>query len=213
MKRIRFILLLFIAYLPAPVHAEDAVTILDKAVDGLKSDLALHISFSYTLFDESGYAHYADNGSIKMDTTTAGSERYVLLTDPMKIWCDGETLWSYASGSDEIYITDADSDDSHFFSPMRLMQLYKDGYKCSVTSDEKRYYVLLRATDAENMVEEVQINLNVKTLRPEMLHLRMSEQGRVKVVITDYNPGSRLNNRVYSCPLEDYPDAEVVDMR
>ena len=43
--------------------------------------------------------------------------------------------------------------------------------------------------------------------------LYMDGQGSTHVVINDYKPKCRLEKRVYSCPTEDYPSSEIIDMR
>ena len=98
------------------VAQDDAHKILDKAVARIKADAGVKMDFLITLYDFSGEEQYSDKGVLKID-----GEKYALLSDQMKLWCDGETQWSYIASNNEIYISEPNADDARTFSPVHIM--------------------------------------------------------------------------------------------
>lgn len=207
--RVKILLLLLLLFSPCVARCDDAATaLLDKAVANIQADAAVQLAFACAIFDSEGNVLSTGEGSLKID-----DNRYVLLLDDIKIWCDGETQWNYMAQTNEIYITDAGSEEAQNFSPIYLMQLYKQGYDAEVRSEGGRSVVLLTAVDASNGIDKVQVFLNTVSVRPEMIVINMNGQGRVEAVVNDYKPKYKLEERVYRCPLDDFKTAEIIDMR
>ena len=210
MRKNIFVALLLLLLPAAMLTAQDAaaVQLLEKAIAGIKADAAVQMQFDYVIYDESGIEQYADNGSLKLD-----GDNYTLFVSPMRLWCDGTTQWSYMAAADEIYITEAGSEEAQAYNPVYLMGLYKNGYTSSLKSAAGKSVVTLDAADKGAYLNKVEITLDTKSLRPVALRLYMDGQGSTHVVINDYKPKCRLEKRVYSCPTEDYPSSEIIDMR
>ena len=130
MKKIIFALLLLFPFALC-AQENEAVTLLENAIKKIKADAAVQMTFSCSVYDAGGAEQFADDGSLKLD-----GNRYSLLMSPMKLWCDGATQWSYMSGANEIYITDADSEEAQIYNPVYLMELYKKPstgqFRCTV---------------------------------------------------------------------------------
>lgn len=203
-------IIIFFLLLPLAVFAQEksAVALLEDAIKKIEADAAVQMTFSYSVFDAGGAEQFADDGSLKLD-----GKRYALLLSPMKLWCDGETQWSYMSQVNEVYITDADSDEAQVYNPVYLMGLYKEGYNCSVKKDGKMNVITMLATGEEQNFEKVVLSLDEKTLQPTAMSMFIAGQGYTNVTITSYKRGCDFDKRVYVCPLEDFPAAEIVDMR
>ena len=93
-----------------------------NAIKKIEADAAVQMTFSYSVYDAGGTEQFSDDGSLKLD-----GGRYALLLSPMKLWCDGQTQWSYMAQVNEVYITDADSQEAQIYNPVYLMGLYKKG--------------------------------------------------------------------------------------
>lgn len=206
MKKIIFALLLLF---PFALCAQDneAVVLLENAIKKIKADAAVQMTFSCSVYDAGGAEQFADDGSLKLD-----GDCYSLLMSPMKLWCDGKTQWSYMSGANEIYITDADSEEAQIYNPVYLMELYKKGYICSAEAAGDTKTITLNA-DGEQDFDKVVLVLDAVALRPLSMQIFAEGQGYTKVDINSYKGGYSFDKRVYVCPLEDFPGAEIVDMR
>lgn len=204
-------ILIYIAFLfsfSVTAVADDAVALLENARKNIEADRAVQFVFDYTVCDEEGMALFADNGSFKFD-----GDRYSLLLGTMKLWCDGVTQWSYINQTNEIYIADADAEEARLYNPSYLMGLCSDGYVCSVMKEAGKACITMVAGDDAQEFERVVLSLDEKTLRPLSMEVYMSGQGSVKVKIDSYKPKCDFADRVYVCPMEDFPSAEIVDMR
>ncbi|MBQ8270625.1 MAG: hypothetical protein IJZ22_05395 [Bacteroidaceae bacterium] len=204
--------LMFALLLLSPIalvaQKQSAVEVLEHAIKSIEADAAVQMTFDYVVCDNAGAEQYADRGSLKLD----GNCYSVLLT-PMRLWCDGATQWSYMAANNEVYITAADSDEAQIYNPVYLMGLYKKGYKCSMEAHGGKNVITLTADGDEPSFDRVVITLDAKSMRPLSLRVFMSGQGYTDIAIDSYKPKCVFDKRVYRCPLEDYPDAEIVDMR
>lgn len=201
-------ILLLIVLLPLSLFAQDVESVLDRAVDVLKNDAAVEMDYAYTVYDDDNEAVYNDRGVMKLD-----NERYSLLMDEMKVWCDGKTQWSYMKEIDEVYITTADSDEAQNLSPLYIIEKYKKEY--SVTCAEKGAcrLVTMSAADPDAEVSRVELLINNKDFRLAGIVIYMQSQGRVEVMLDNYKAKCNFGKKEYECPLEEFSTAEIVDMR
>lgn len=204
----KYILMLLLLPCALLAQERDAKSLLAGAIKQIEADAAVQMLFSYSVYDAGGSEQFSDDGSLKLD-----GERYALLLSPLKLWCDGQTQWSYMAQTDEIYITEADSEDAQIYNPVYLMGLYKKGYDCSVKTAAGVDVVTLLATDKEQDFEKVVLSLDSKTAQPLDIQIFVAGQGYTAVKINSYKRGCNFDNRVYNCPTEDFPTAEIVDMR
>lgn len=203
------IIVFLVALLPSLLFAQkDANAILDKAVARMKADAALQMNYDYTVYDDDDVIVYSDNGTMLLDNGC-----YSLLMENMKVWCDGKTQWSYMKDIDEVYITDADSEEAQNLSPLYIMEKYRDDCAVSLVSKKGIAIVTLKSNDGENEVDKVELYINKESYRLESLFMFMSEQGKIEVFLKDYKPNCKLGADVYRCPVKEFPSAEVIDMR
>ncbi len=210
------VLLLLFSLLPffAGANEKDAVDMLEKVSAKMQADYPLQMRFAFAMYDADDTLLFLDDGSLRIDKNPSGgfTERYVLLLNNMKIWCDGTTLWSYMEQTDEIYKMSPEDDGAQNFSPVYLMQLYKQGYKCSVENDDDGKVITLLSENSDTGIDKVVVYLLDEVVLPEKIRIYMNGDGYTELVIQDYNPHRTFNDRIYRCPVEDYPNAEVVDM-
>ena len=193
------------------VAQDDAHKILDKAVARIKADAGVKMDFLITLYDFSGEEQYSDKGVLKID-----GEKYILLCDQMKLWCDGETQWSYLASNNEIYISEPNADDARTFSPVHIMELYKEGYKSSVdkklsTSSVDAITLVANARGLE--IDKVTILMNKKTSQPEKLKVFYENGTSATIEINSYKAKCKFSAKEFRCREKDFRGVEFVDMR
>lgn len=208
MKKIKYILLLFAAMFQLPLSAQDADVILDKVVAGIKADAPVRMDYSYSVYDDDGEMLQSDKGVIYID-----DNRYALLMQDMKVWCNGATQWSYMREIDEIYVTDASSDEAQNLSPLYVIESYRDGYDVSLAEKGKDWSVKLQAKDDEADVKSVELFISKDNNRLVAMLIHMSGQGYLGVMLDGYTPSCGVDNGIFECPLDEYPAVEVIDMR
>lgn len=208
--------IIYILLFPLALFAQnDGKGMLDKAVEKLIADYPLQMTFVVSVHDESGALRFVDEGCMKIDKKDDSlvADRYQLLMNNMKVWCDGATLWSYMEPTDETYILAPDDESARIFSPVHLMQLYKLGYSCTLKKEGESNVVTLLSQSADNDFGKIDVVLNSATLRPEKIVIYIEGEGTTELKIATYWPRCNFEKRIFTYPKEDYPDAEIVDMR
>ena len=184
-----------------------AVEFLDKAVAAMKADAAVQMDYSSTVYDENGKAVQTDKGVMRLD-----GNRYSLLMDEMKVWCNGKVQWSYMSSVNEIYITDAASDEAQNMSPLYIMEKFRDGFAASMEKKGNATDIVLESAGGDDNINKVLLRFG-NGGRLELMCIYMAGQGRIEVLLDEYTAHCSFPDSVYECPVEDFPSAEVVDMR
>lgn len=208
MRKYIFLLLML---LPLPLLAQNvagANALLDRAVARIKADAAVQMDYSYSVYDDEGNLSYRDKGIMKLD-----DGRYALLMDNMKVWCNGKVQWSYMKDVDEIYITDADSEEAENLSPLYIMEKYRTGYTVSLKERDSLAMVTFLSKDSGEEVDKLELFIDEKTERLAKMFIYMQEQGRVEVFLDNYKAKCSFAKKSYECPVKEFPTAEVIDMR
>lgn len=209
MEKILFLVLLV---LQLPLFAQkvevDADVVLDKALASIKADLPVRMDYDYEVLDDENESLQSDKGIIYID-----NDRYALLMQDMKVWCDGETQWSYMREVDEIYVTDADSDEAQNLSPIYVMAHYREGFSRSAVSEGGFVAVTLQAIAEDADVESVQLLIAEKGYRLISMIISMPGQGVVEVDLDGYVADCGVGGDVFKCPVDEFAGCEIIDMR
>ena len=185
-----------------------AVALLDRAVAAIRTDAAVQMDYGYTVYDDDGAVVYSDKGTMKLD-----NERYSLIMDNMKVWCDGQVQWSYMADIDEVYITAADSEEAQNLSPLYIMEKYRENYKLSYEDKGAVALVVMMAMDAEAEVGRLELLMDKKNARLQSLFIYMPAQGRIEVFLNNYVARCSFAAGEYVCPVDEFHTAEIIDMR
>ena len=203
------IIVFLFALLPSLLFAQkDANALLDKAVARMKADAALQMNYDYTVYDDDDVIVYSDNGTMLLDNGC-----YSLLMENMKVWCDGKTQWSYMKDIDEVYITDADSEEAQNLSPLYIMEKYRENYKVSLEDKGTTALVVMTAMDAEAEVDRLELLMDKKNARLQSLFIYMPAQGRIEVFLNNSVARCSFAAGEYVCPVDEFHTAEIIDMR
>lgn len=201
-----------VLFIPAVLVAQDdARKMLDKAVAAIKANAGVMMDFTITLYDFSGDEQYSDEGVLKID-----GQKYALLSDQMKLWCDGETQWSYLASNNEIYVSEPNAEDARTFSPVHIMELYKEGYKSCIDkklSTTKVDAVTLVANARGLEISKVTILLNKQTSQPEKLKVVYENGTSAEIEINSYKAKCKFSTKEFRCREKDFRGVEFVDMR
>ena len=206
MKNIYLFLLLLLPFGGAAQQL-DADALLDKVVATMKNDAPLQMDYSYTVYDDDNTVVLRDKGVMRLD-----GNRYSLVMDKMGVWCDGETQWSYMLDIDEIYITDASSDEAQNLSPLFIIENYRRGCSKKVEIQDGVLFVTLQAI-AGGDIEKVLLDVNADDNRLKAMTVFMAGQGYVKVLLDKYQINCNFASDVYKCPVEELGASEIIDMR
>ena len=208
----KYLLFFFLALFQLPLFAQkvdvDADAVLDKALASIKAGLPVQMYYDYEVLDDENELLQDDKGIIYID-----NNRYALLMQDMKVWCDGITQWSYMREVDEIYVTDADSDEAQNLSPLYVMEHYREGFSSSAVSEGGIVTVTLQALGEDGDFENVQLLVRESDCRLVSMIISMPGQGSVRVELDGYVEKCGVSDGIFTCPLDEFQSAEVIDMR
>ena len=206
MKYINLFLLLL---LPFVVFSQqlDADALLDKVVETMKNDAPLQMDYSYTVYDDDGTVLLKDKGVMRLE-----GNRYSLVMDKMGVWCDGETQWSYMFDIDEVYITDAASDEAQNLSPLFIIENYRKGCSKKAEMQNGMLLVTLQSVDGGE-IEKVLLGVDAEDNRLKTMTIFMDGQGYIDVLLDKYQINCIFASDVYKCPIEELDASDLIDMR
>lgn len=211
----RFFILFLL--LPIALYASNdgAEKLLDRAVTKLKADSGVQMEFEYSVYDADASLLFQEKGTLLIDSDRAvkGKECFALLLNELKIWCNGTVQWNYTGSTNEIYITDADSEEAQNLSPLYIMQLYKKGYRGLLKKETAVTVVTLLSSDKNSEFDKVEVTIDNASLRPVKMLLSMNGNGSTEIVIKNYKAGCDFTAEHFVCPVNEFPDVEVIDMR
>ena len=213
MNNIKRIIFLLALVLPVVCFAQGNVAeaLLDKAVSIIKASKGVQMNFTMSMYDGDDEELFTEKGVLKME-----GGKFALLAEQMKLWCDGETQWSYLPQNNEIYISEPNADDARAFSPVHLMQLYKSGYRCVVDkalATAKDDAVVMTPVARGDDIKKVIVLLDKKSCMPAHLTVCYDNGSMARIKVDSYKNDCKFSSKEFRCREKNFPGAEVVDMR
>lgn len=180
--------------------AQTARQVLDKcaaavsAKDGVQADFVL----------KSAQSNLSGKIAVK-------GQKFNAATSMASMWFNGKTLWTYLSKTDEVSVTTPNKDQLQVLNPYNFINMYKEGFKYTMTTSAADYTVHLTSTDAKRKVKEMFITVNKKDYHPSQVKIL---QGRNWTTFTISNlKAVKLADQLFQFNSKDFPTAEVVDLR
>ena len=210
MRKFLVIILALISILPLSAQ-NSADKLLQKTVSKLQKDGDI----AMTLDTQIKYEDSTDHIDIVLKLS--GNSFYAQEDDNI-MWFDGKTMWrgnDFGDGIEEIYISEPTPEEKVRYDIINLISKHQ-GF--SVSGNNTDTFVLT-ASNAERSVEgirSVTIQVDPATYIPKNLSIVFAEElGSIsaKVLVTDYKAGQSFDKKTFTCPIQDYKDAEIIDLR
>ena len=210
MMRKYLILLFSLCILPLSAQ-NSAEKLLQKTVSKIQKDGGI----AMTLDAEIKYEHGTDRVDI---TLKMSGNSFYAQEDDNTMWFDGKTLWNgkdFGDGIEEIYITEPTPEEKVRYDIVNLLGKHQ-GFSVSGNGSDT---FTLTASNAERSVEgirSVTVQVDPATLAFKTLSISFAEElGNIsaRILVTDYKAGQSFDKKTFTCPLSDYKDAEIIDLR
>ena len=194
------------------VSAQDsAEQLLQKTVSKMQKDGALAITLEAEIRDDNG------TDIVDMELKLQGNCFYVKEEDDM-LWFDGKTMWranDFGEGVEEIYISEPTPEEKARYDIIALLSKHQ-GFSVSGNGTDT---FTLTATNDEHSVAGiycVTAKVDPKTYVFKTIRIVFADElGNISanVKITGYNPGQTFDKKTFICPVSQYDDVEVIDLR
>lgn len=188
-----------------------AERLLQKTVSKLQKDGGIAITLDAEIRNEGTTDH------IDLTLKLSGNNFYAQEDDNL-MWFDGKTMWrgnDFGDGIEEIYITTPTPEEKARYDIINLLSKHQ-GFSVSGNGNDT---FVLTASNTERSVEgirSVTATVDPKTYVFKTINIVFSEElGNisVKVEVTGYIPGQTFDKKTFICPIQDYKDAEIIDLR
>ena len=180
---------------------QTAKEVLDKCAATVSNKDGVQANFSMS---SAQYMNASGKISVK-------GKMFCASTDVATLWFDGTTLWTYMAKNDEVSVTTPSKERLETLNPYNFINLYQQGFKYTMTKDDKTYIVHLTATDPNRTVKEMFITVDKATYHPTEVKLLQKQKWTV-FTITDLK-AIKLADDTFRFNSKDFPSAEVIDLR
>jgi hypothetical protein len=206
-------LLLFISTLCIlPLSAQNSADkLLQKTVSKLQQDGDISMTLDAEIRNDDG----TDN--IGLVLKMSGSSFYAQ-EDDNTLWFDGKTMWNgkdFGQGIEEIYITNPTPEEKARYDIVSLLSKHT-GFSISGNGTDT---FILTATNPERSIEgisKVTVTVDAATYAIKNLLVEFDKElGGISASakVTEYQSGQKFDKSTFTCPVKDFKDAEIIDLR
>lgn len=181
--------------------AQTAKEVLDKCAAAVSSKDGVKADFTMTS---------AQYGSASGSIAVKG-QKFCAQTSVATMWFDGKTLWTYMAKNDEVSVTTPTAQRLQTLNPYNFINLYRQGFKYTMTKAASTYNVHLTAKDKGRGVQEMFITVDKANWHPTEVKL-LQKQKWTTFTITNLKT-SKLDDATFRFNSKDFPSAEVIDLR
>lgn len=201
MKRLLSLFILFSLALTSTFadNASDARKLLDKT-----ATMVVKKGGAVASFTISGGKIGKQSGTISIK-----GDKFCASTATATIWYNGKTQWTYVKANNEVNVSSPKASQQQMMNPYSFLNIYKKGYKLSVSNQGKNKVVHMVAEGKKN-IQEAYI-----TVAPDgaPTQIRMKQSGGwITIVISSFQQ-KKLSDASFTFNSKDYPQAEVIDLR
>lgn len=140
---------------------------------------------------------------------------FVLDCGGVKSWFDGKTQWSYVSGNEEVNISSPTPEEIQAVNPYALITMYRKGfsylYMGMKSRNGKRGHEISLIPDNQQDIRMITLSVGEDNI-PFYIGVDMRNGHYEEFVLTGYEKID-LVDEFFHFKSEEYPNAEVIDLR
>lgn len=142
-------------------------------------------------------------------TIAIKGNKFCATTSQACIWYNGKTQWTYVKANEEVNVSTPKAAHQQMMNPLTFLNLYKKGYKLSVSPQGSNKVVHMVATGKES-IREVFITLSASG---QPTQVRLKQNGKWTTIVISNFQQKALPDATFVFNSKDYPKAEVIDLR
>lgn len=161
------------------------------------------------------------NVEADIDENTEGTlfikgDKYRLLIAGQLVICDGQTIWTYIEDADEVQINSVE-DSEETITPSNLLTSYNDDYKSKYNKETFQYGTTVHVIDLtpDEGKSYYKVGLIIDKAKDQLLDITIYDKNgsTYSYIINSFIPNLELEDSMFTFNPEEYPDADIVDMR
>lgn len=196
-----------------PVWAQSGASkLLQNTVSKLEKDGGIYIKLDAETRNDGN----TDRIDVEIKMSPDGS--FYATEDNSTMWFDGRIMWrgnDFGDGIEEIYITEPTPEEKAKYDIIGLLRKHQ-GFSVSGNGNDT---FILTASNAERSVEgisKVTVTVDPATYVIKSLSVQFDQElGNISASakVTEYKPGQKFDKTTFTCPVKEYKDAEIIDLR
>lgn len=206
---------IFLGLFSLSLAAQETFTakeVLDQTASSLKKAGGIRADFTLTT-----YSHGSPQGETKGTICLMGN-RFRLNTPDVITWFDGKTQWSYLPANNEVNIANPTQEELQGINPLAFLTMYKQGYTYRMGATKQYggravHEVSLTAEDYEQQIAHLTLYIDRTTLFPIYIKVKEAGQNYNIIAVSNYTADEKWQEKDFRFNPEQYPDAEVIDLR
>ena len=144
--------------------------------------------------------------------------KFKLKTAGQEIFNNGKELYTFVKETNEVNISELNTNDENDFSPTKIYTIYKKGYKYAFKEEKKigsqTYEVVeLSPTTTKANVAKIQITVNKRDKSIKTWKVWDKSGKRTVFRIDKFIPNVAASDATFNFDKKKYPGVEVVDLR
>lgn len=193
--------------------AQSATSILDRTLSVYEKANGLRAAFTMQIRSEAQHVTEHSNGTLDMR-----NDKFVLETSDLSVWFDGTTQWTYVKSSGEVNITHPEEEDLSAINPISLLRAYKKGFT-PLYKGESTAFTGKTTQDIELVPKKkgdlLLVALQIEKTSGLPVSIRISTKNSISSTIHIHKMETGINqsDRFFVFNENDFPDAEVIDLR
>lgn len=185
-----------------------AIALLDEVSAKAKAYKSIKVEFSYTMVNLKAKINEEKSG-----TLLVSGDSYKMTAAGQTVICDGKTIWTYISESNEVQVNALENKDDAL-TPSKLLTSYNSNFKSKIikSADNTVESVELIPTTSKNFTKAI---LGIDKAKKQVKSFTLFDKSgntftyKIKSYLTD----TPVTNADFTFDAKKFPGVEVIDMR
>jgi len=187
-------------------NSEEAVKLLNKVSENIKSYDNIYINYTYTLFNLEEDINQINKGSF---VTEDDKWKFVML-DVTRIF-DGDKLYTIIPDDEEVTISTQNPDDESTITPNKMLYFYEEGYNFEMdivqyVGRKKIQYVKLIPMDSDAEIKYILMGIDVEFNQIYKVIETGVNDTQTTIAIIDFEVNLPLEESLFVFDKEKYND-------
>lgn len=208
-KYLLFIFTLCVLPLSAQNNAEK---LLQKTVSKLEKDGGIYMKLDAEVRND------GKTDRIDLEIKLAQDGSFYASEDDNIMWFDGKTMWrgnDFGDGIEEIYITEPTPEERARYNIIGLLSKHQ-GFSVSGNGSDTFVLTASNAVHSVEGINKVTVSVDSDTYAVKSIQVQFDQElGNItaSAKVTEYKSGQKYDKSTFTCPVKDYKDAEIIDLR
>lgn len=202
MKRMYLIGILWLSALTATYAQQEtrAKKLLDQTTEVYQNAGGISIHFTGS-----------QDGKLLLD-----GNRFYLECGGVKSWFDGRTQWSYVIQNDEVTVSNPTEEELQTINPYTWISMYQQGFNYRYggpkTLKGKSGEEIILTPKKKQDIKQITLLIGKNNV-PQYICIENRQGDKQEIIIQSYRSNQSYNDQIFRFNKQQYPNAEIIDMR